>query len=237
MASSTSLSDSKKSTESGVARVNTLTGRRPIFYYITDRKALRSGSLLSSISRAVSWGIDYVQIREKDLADRDLFLLIGKVLKLVHGTSCRVLVNGRADLALAAGAHGVHLPSTGIRIGELCSWLPRDFLLGVSVHSVAEARFAAAEGAHYLLLGPIFPTLSKLRLGSPLGLTAFHRICSELPIPIFGLGGIQTRMVPLVLKAGASGIAGIGIFQEDLVDRQIGREELAQFGYNALQGT
>ena len=192
--------------------------------------------MLSSVRRAVSWGIDYVQIREKDLTDRDLFLLTGKVLKLVKGTNCRVLVNGRADLALAAGAHGVHLPATGISIGELCSWLPRDFLVGVSVHSLAEARFAAAEGAHYLLLGPIFPTLSKLRLGSPLGVTSFHRICSELTIPIIGLGGIQPRMVPLVLKAGASGIAGISMFQEDLFARQISREELAQFGDSLLSG-
>jgi thiamine-phosphate pyrophosphorylase len=228
LASSTSSSESRKYIGSGLAPGDTPPVRHPIFYYITDRKALSSGSALSSIRRAVSWGIDYVQIRERDLSDRDLFKLIGKTLDLVKGTRCRLLVNGRADLALAAGAHGVHLPSKGIRASEVFTWLPSDFIVGVSVHSLKEARDAASEGAHYLLLGPLFPTLSKLRYGSPLGLTAFHRICSTVQIPILGLGGIHPGSVPLVLKAGAAGIAGISLFQQDLVAKPMSREELVR---------
>jgi len=147
---------------------------------------------------------------------------------LVQDTQCRILVNGRADLALTAGAHGVHLPSQGIKAGELITWLPSDFIIGASVHSFREARLAVTEGADYLLLGPIFPTPSKMRFGSPLGLAGFRRICSRLSIPILGLGGIHPETVPLVLEAGAAGIAGISLFQQDLKSHPISRTDLVR---------
>lgn len=156
--------------------------------------------------------MDFVQIREKDLSDRELFELTGQVVALARATTCKVLVNGRADLALAAGADGVHLPSRGLQGSDLRAWLPRKFLVGVSVHSLSEARLAAREGADYLLLGPVFATPSKMQYGPPLGLACLRQVCRAVPIPVLALGGMRPEVVPAVMEAGAAGVAGISMF-------------------------
>lgn len=131
------------------------------------------------------------------------------------GTRCRILVNGRADIALAAPANGVHLPSAGLLATNIRGWLPKGFLIGVSAHSKQEAARAAANGADYVLLGPVYPTESKLSYGPPLGLEYFRQACHKLPIPALGLGGIDPEHVSFVLDAGAAGVAGIRLFQKD----------------------
>ncbi len=186
---------------------------RPVFYYVTDRHSLEGGSLLASMKRAIGWGVDFIQIREKDLGDRDLFELTGHAVALVRGTHCRILVNGRADIALAAGALGVHLPSSGLKVGDLPNALRRRLILGVSTHSAREFRSAANDGADYVLLGPVFPTASKLSYGPPLGLTLLERVCRESAIPVLAIGGIDANSIAAVLAAGAAGVAGISLFQ------------------------
>ena len=186
-----------------------------LLYYITDRKQLgEHSSLLSCIRRAASHGVDFIQIREKDLADSDLFRLVSRALSAVKGTGCRILVNGRADVAMAAGAHGVHLPSGGLEVSDLRPWLPRGFLVGVSAHSLRDAMRAYAERADYVLLGPVFPTESKLRYGPPLGVDYLRRVCATVQLPVFGLGGIGADRVDMVREAGAAGVAGISLFQK-----------------------
>ena len=190
--------------------------RRPLFYYITDRNSLARKDLLACIERVIDWGADFVQIREKDLADRKLFELTSKTVALARGSRCRILVNGRADIALASGADGVHLPSAGLRLPNLASWLPKHFLVGMSVHSVREGCYAAREGADYVLLGPVFATPSKLRYGSPLGLETLRAVCAKTSVPVFGLGGIGPGQIDSILAAGSAGVAGIGLFQRRL---------------------
>ncbi len=185
-----------------------------MFHYITDRSRLGRRSLLRAMSQAIRAGADFIQLREKDLSDRDLHALACRAVGLARGTRCRILVNGRADVALAAGAHGVHLPSTGLRARDLVPWIPPDFLVGVSTHSLEDARRAEADGAHYILLGPVFRTPSKIRYGDPLGLTSLRRVCRSVAIPVVGLGGISWDLVPAVLHEGAAGVAGITLFQE-----------------------
>ena len=171
-------------------------------------------SLISCVRRAVERGVDFIQIREKDLEDRALFELTRRVLAAARGSECRVLVNGRADIALAAGAHGVHLPSTGFQISDIRKWFPGDLLIGVSVHTMAEIRRACAQNADYLLLGHLFPTESKLGYGLPLGLGRLKKTCSSSPVPVLGLGGIKLGTIQSVLDSGAAGVAGIGLFQD-----------------------
>lgn len=163
--------------------------------------------------RLLRWGIDFIQVREKALEDRELLRLTTKIVHLARGTPCRVLVNGRADIALAAGAAGVHLPSTGLRVRDVHTWVPPGFLVGCSTHSGEEARRAQVEGADYLLLGPVFETPSKAHLGSPLGLPGFAEICRGLEVPVLALGGICRESVPSVLESGAAGVAAIRLFQ------------------------
>ncbi len=171
-------------------------------------------SLISCVRRAVEWGVDFIQIREKDLEDRALFELTRRAQDAARGSECRVLVNGRADIAWSAGAHGVHLPSTGLKISDIRKWFPGDLLIGVSVHTMAEIRSACAQNADYLLLGHLFPTESKLGYGSPLGLRRLKEACSSASVPILGLGGIKPGAIQSVLDSGAAGVAGIGLFQD-----------------------
>jgi thiamine-phosphate pyrophosphorylase len=187
--------------------------RVPVFYYITDRLQLADASLSACVRRALAWGVDYIQIREKDLPDRALFKLTCEIVALAHKTKCKVLINGRADIALAAGAAGVHLPVTGLRISDIRSFSPRKLIIGTSVHSIREAKCAYSMGADYLLLGHLFPTPSKSDLGPPLGLDYLRKLCATVPIPVLGLGGIRPELIRSVLDAGSIGIAGVSLFQ------------------------
>ncbi|MBN2318754.1 MAG: thiamine phosphate synthase [Acidobacteria bacterium] len=189
------------------------TDKRPLFYYITDSGQLTGAAFYACIRRALQWGVDFIQIREKHLPDRSLFELTRRIVKLADRTKCRILVNGRADIAWAAGAHGVHLPSDSLRVSEIRSWLPKNLLIGISVHSKSEVKRACEEGADYILLGHLFPTPSKSGYGSPLGLDNLRKICSGFSAPVFGLGGIKANCIESVLDSGAVGVAGIRLFQ------------------------
>jgi len=188
--------------------------RRPLFYYITDRRRLPANALVACARKAIHWGVDFIQIREKDLDDGALFRLTCRILELARETRCRVLVNGRADIALAAGAHGVHLPSTGLRASDVRAWVPQNFLVGVSVHTMPEMRRACAQGADYLLVGHIFPTDSKLGYGPALGLPYLEKACSSAALPVLGLGGVKPDRIQSVLDTGAAGIASVSLFQD-----------------------
>ncbi len=183
--------------------------------YITDRHALEPRPLLPLVLEAVRAGVDLVQIREKDLATRELFSLAREAAteaeRVKKGT--RVIVNDRLDVALAAGAHGVHLGTRSMPAPAVRRIVSRDFLVGVSCHSLRETLAAESAGADYALLGPIFQTLSKIQYGPPLGLETLRDVAARVSIPLYALGGISVERVRPCLEAGATGIAGIAVFQ------------------------
>jgi thiamine-phosphate pyrophosphorylase len=182
--------------------------------YITDRHALEPRPLLPLIEEAVQAGIDLIQLREKDLPTRELLQLAASAVAAAKGSGTRIVVNDRLDIALVAGADGVHLGTQSIPVRAVWNIVPEGFLIGVSCHSRQDVLAAEAAGADYVVLGPIFETPSKFAYGPPLGLDVLRDTASDTRIPVFALGGISVERVRACLDAGASGIAGIRIFQD-----------------------
>lgn len=185
-------------------------------YYITNRKLLGGVELLIElIRRHLAGGVDLIQIREKDLDTRDLLRLTRCVLELPNLHGARILVNSRVDVALASGAHGVHLPGNSIAPARLRSIVPAGFLIGVSCHEIAEVRRAEAEGADLVVYGPMFPPRSKSDSRPAKGVEALEQVCRSVRIPVYALGGVTEANAPRLIAAGAAGVAGISLFQTD----------------------
>ena len=196
---------------------------KPILYLITrgaTAEATTSASkefqdILGQVSAAVAAGIQLIQLREKRLTACVLFELTARAAEITRGTSTRLLVNDRADIAAGAGADGVHLTTGSLEPQIVRKTFGDDFLIGASTHSLEEATAARDGGADFVVFGPIFPTPPKAEYGPPLGVDRLADVASELaPFPVLALGGISTENAQECLRAGASGIAGISLFSE-----------------------
>ncbi len=182
--------------------------------YITDRHGLAPLPLLPHLQAVAGAGVDLIQLREKDLACRELLGLVESAVEVCRGSKTRIVVNDRLDMAIAAGAHGVHLGGQSAPPEAVRRHVDKDFLVGVSCHSMQESLKAEAGGADYILLGPIFDTPSKRPYGPPLGLNKLSEVAKRIRIPVLALGGITVGRVRPCIEAGAAGIAGIRLFQE-----------------------
>jgi thiamine-phosphate pyrophosphorylase len=199
---------------------------------VTDRPSLplesagdRRSALGQKIGALLSAGVDWVQIREKDLSAKELAALTRSAL--LHAAThsergrdaTRILVNDRLDVALAERAGGVHLGELGLPVTEAKRLIERhasltDFLVGVSCHSLEAAKSAAAAGAAYLFFGPVFTTPSKAGFGAPQGLERLGEVCDAVSIPVIAIGGITLENAAACFAAGARGFAAIRLFQD-----------------------
>ena len=179
-------------------------------YLVTDRHQTGGRSLREVVHAALRAGVRAVQLREKDLPTRALLALARDLAELARMYDAGVLVNDRADVCLAAGSAGVHLPAAGLPASAARDLVGPDRLIGVSAHSADEAARAEKEGADFIVLGPIFETPTKRAFGPPIGLRELEHARTRCRVPLFGIGGITKDRVRDVLKAGARGVAVIG---------------------------
>ena len=199
----------------------------PILCYVTDRLSLRPSSakqgvqsLVEKIEETVSAGVDWVQLREKDLTAAGWTLLARSALDGGARTAkSRILLNDRLDVAVSVRAGGLHLSENGFPLSKVREFVKSSvtdagFLIGVSCHSMEAAQIAARDGADYIHFGPIFETPSKAGFGQPQGLERLEKVCQAIPIPVIAIGGITLSNADACRKAGASGIASIRLFQE-----------------------
>jgi thiamine-phosphate pyrophosphorylase len=178
-------------------------------YYISDSTLTPSEPPAHSLVEAIRAGVEMVQIREKDRPAREVLALAREVASAASSTGAEVYVNGRFDIAMAAGVTGVHLPSEGLPPGVIRRAAPRKIRIGRSTHSPAEAAAAEKEGADFVVLGPVFETPSKARYGPPVGLGALEETLRAVKIPVYAVGGIGPENVEKVLALPVSGVAVI----------------------------
>jgi len=218
-------------------RNNPPAGREsPLLCYVTDRRALRVANpaeslaaLTRKIEEIASAGVDWVQVREKDLTAGELASLTRQSLRIAANLpakrSCaiRVLLNDRLDVAIAERSGGVHLGEKSLPLSEakrliqsvpLKQTIGESFLTGVSCHSLEAAEAAERDGAHYIFFGPVFATPSKETFGPPQGTERLREVCRSVSIPVLAIGGITPDNAESCLVAGAAGIAAIRLFQD-----------------------
>ena len=186
--------------------------KRPIVCLVTSGSGDVEGTL-GQIRAAVDAGVTLVQIREPRLADPELLELTRRACGATGESGPRILVNDRLDVAVAAGAHGVHLRASSFGAARVRERMGKTFLIGRSVHERAEAIDAEREGAcDYLMFGTVFPSLSKPEGHGIAGLEALRDVCRHVRVPVVAIGGITVGRAASVCDAGAAGIAAISLF-------------------------
>lgn len=194
---------------------------RPVLCLITDRRwsgTSTEDALVARVGAAARAGVHLIQVRERDLEGGPLTRLVARCVDAVRRTPTRIVVNERTDVALAAGAHGVHLRGESLPASRVRTIVPPGFLIGRSVHSIVEVQAASAEGAaDYLLFGTVFPTPSKAGRTAA-GTSALAAAAAAATIPVLAVGGMKLDTAGLVAATGAAGVAAIGLFAEGPVE-------------------
>ena len=182
---------------------------------VTDRTGTRDRDLVDVVAACLAVGLPAVEVREKDLSVTELAALCRRVRALRPAPF--LIVNDRVDVALAVGAHGVQRTHASLAVDELRVVADKRVRVGASVHSLEDARDAAARGADWLFFGPVYDTPSKRRYGAPQGLAALERVASAVAVPVVAIGGITPDRVADVRRTGARGVAVISaiLFADD----------------------
>ena len=186
-------------------------------YVVTDEVLSRGKTHVEIAREAVAGGADVIQLRDKNMDSASLYAAACEISKICKDKAL-FFVNDRLDIALAAGADGVHVGQSDLSAGVVRRIVPKDFLIGVSVGSVEEAEKAVADGADYVAVSPVFSTASKSDAGDGHGLEIAQAICEAVSVPVVGIGGLNKENIAEVIKAGIDGIAVISavVSQEDI---------------------
>jgi len=199
-------------------------------YLVTDRRQTRGRPLVDTVHAALDGGVRAVQLREKDLLGAELLRLATGIRELTARYGAALLINDRIDVALAAGADGVHLGQNAIPPATARRLLGTDRLRGASTHSRAEAAAAASAGADFVVFGPVYWTPSKAPFGAPRGPDELASVAASLHTPVVAIGGITVERIAEVRAAGASGVAVISAIMGAEDPARAARELLAAMG-------
>jgi len=186
-----------------------------IRHFVTDRRrfGLSADALVERAVAAPRRGATAIQVRERDLSDAALRDLVARIIDGVRGAGVRVLVNDRVDVALAAGADGVHLRADSPPASRIRTMVPAGFTIGRAVHAIEDIDGALADGGcDYLMFGTVFPSAGKPADHTIAGVDALARACARSPLPVIAIGGITPDREAVVARAGAAGLAAVGWF-------------------------
>ena len=202
-----------------------LFSRNNPLYLITDTSI--AGLTHSQIVRkAISAGVQTVQLRDKRITRRELFKEAVKVRKLTLQHKVKFIMNDYIDIAMAVRADGVHLGQDDMPIEEARRIVGKKMIIGISTHNLNQAIKAQDQGADYIGFGPMFQTSTK-DAGSPKGLRLLEKICNKIKIPVVAIGGISSENIREVLDAGAAACAVISAIQSG--DIKVNVKRLTQY--------
>ncbi|NMB99897.1 MAG: thiamine phosphate synthase [Thermoanaerobaculaceae bacterium] len=182
-----------------------------IFYAITDKKLNKTGSLFAQIKKYVSLGVDWIQIREKGLSDKELLAVANKANKYAKKNNIKLLINNRSDIAYLSNLYGIHLSSDSIPVKQIRKKFNNLFIIK-SCHSLKDVNKAEEEGADAVVLSPIFETPSKRDFLKPLGLSILKKVVNSSKIPVIALGGIDQKNIFEVAGCNVYGVSAIRFF-------------------------
>lgn len=177
---------------------------------LTDPVCRHPGGVLEGVRAALEAGCKAVQLRHKSASAQELYRTACRLRTLTQSAGALLFVNDRTDVALAAGADGVHLGPQDLPPGALRPALPTGFLVGVSCDDPAQARLLVEQGANFVGCGTIYPTRSKSDAGAAIGLEGLRAVVEAVSVPVVGIGGIMPERYPQVLSTGAAGAAVLG---------------------------
>ena len=202
-------------------------------YLITDFMRIGKSRFLNALEEAFQGGVRSLQLREKRLNSKDLLTLALEVKPLLQRYNAKLFINDRADIAIMAGADGVHLTEASVQASEVKNNFP-ELIVGVSTHSLEGARLAETQGADFITFSPIYETPSKTSYGPPQGLDPLRQVTQSARLPVLALGGITLHRVPECLENGAFGVAVISDIWDSTYIKQHSSEYTQNFGGNSL---
>ncbi len=195
-------------------------------YLVTDRNETQGRDLLWVLQRALDGGVRAVQLREKDLGGRELFVLAEKIKTICEHYDAGLFINDRIDVAQGVDADGVQLGNASIPIEVVRDLLGPRKLIGASTHSIKEAQEAERAGADFVLFGPVYFTPSKAIYGKPQGLAHLKEVVEIISLPVYAIGGIKPENIPEVKETGIRGVALISAILSALDPRAAAQEML-----------
>jgi thiamine-phosphate pyrophosphorylase len=202
-------------------------------YLITDFMRIGKSRFLGALEEALQGGVRSLQLREKNMGPKDLLTLALEIKPLLQRYNAKLFINDRADIAVMAGADGVHLTETSVQASEVKNNFP-DLIVGVSTHSLEGARLAETQDADFITFSPIYETPSKTSYGPPQGLDPLRQVTQSVRLPVLALGGINLHRVPECLEHGAFGVAVISDIWDSTDIKQHSSEYTQNFGGNSL---